>query len=117
MKKAIGRLLITSLVCGPLAGCATGYEQPQGPNILQAIGDRYAGRPLTELMGRYGAPARQMQVGAETIYSWEVADTLYFGSQPPLYVRCQLDAYVPETGIVRTVSINGKEGACIRFMP
>lgn len=99
-----------------LASCAsTGSEA--GPDVTNAVGQRFAGRPVSEMLGRYGAPLRSMEVGGETVYSWEARDTLFFNTQPPLPVRCQLDAYVPASGVVRTVGVTGQMGACPKFLP
>lgn len=84
--------------------------------MLQVVGQRFAHQPLSMMLSRYGAPARQMNVEGVTVYTWEAADTLYFRSQPPLYVRCQLDAYVRD-GTVVDVGMAGQQGACERFLP
>lgn len=104
----------TVIAVALLTGCAStgGYQV----NVLQAVGDAYAGRALGAMTSRYGAPLRSMPAGDVTIYSWEVRDVLYFDTQAPLHVRCQLDAYVQD-GTVETVGLNGQQGACERFLP
>lgn len=99
-----------------LSACAT-TSAPEGDDVLGAVGQRFAGQPVTEMMARYGAPARSMPVGEETVYSWDRADTMHFQTQAPLNVRCQLDAYVKPDGVVRTVGLSGQQGACPAFIP
>jgi len=99
-----------------VASCAsTGI--PESSEVMNAVGRQFAGRPFSEMMARYGAPARSMTVGEETVYSWEKADTIHYQTQAPLAVRCQLDAYVKQDGTVRTVGLSGQQGACPAFIP
>lgn len=101
-------------LCLALAGCAS--APAQDINVVQRVGDRFVGKAAGTMFARYGAPPRQMETGGVTVYTWERSDTLYFRTQPPLVVRCQLDAYVSD-GVVRTVGVNGKQAACVQFLP
>lgn len=108
-------LTLAFLSCAALPGCVTqgAYE----PNVSQLIGDQFVGRPVSELMQRYGAPLRSMPLQGETVYTWERSDTLYYSGHPPAHVRCQLDAYVREDGIVRTLGTSGQGGCLPKFIP
>src|SRR5690606_4872810 len=49
-----------------LASCATMETQAQEVNVLQVVGQRFAHQPLSMMLSRYGAPARQMNVEGVT---------------------------------------------------
>lgn len=99
-----------------LAGCAsTPPPRPDPQALTELMGMRFAGKPVQVMMSRYGAPLRETKVGSETVYSWERSTIMYFRTQPPMPVKCQLDAYVRSDGIVRTVGLSGQNGACPLF--
>lgn len=110
------RLALAFAAAITIGGCAT-TGIPESDDVMAAVGKRFAGKPLTKMMARYGAPARSMPVGEETVYSWERADTMHYQTQAPLNVRCQLDAYVKSDGVVRTIGLSGQQGACPAFLP
>lgn len=98
-----------------LAGCATAPSGPEPQDITNAIGNRFAGGPIGQMVARYGAPYQERVIAGETIYSWERTEYLDFG-RGPLPYRCQLDAYT-KNGIVSTVGLSGKLGGCDTFIP
>lgn len=128
-----------------LAGCATADLGPTSGELIQMVGDRYAGRPVADMAARYGMPDAQARMGGEVVYSWRASRTLRireptearragfvgdpaWGRVPyvetitalesaPYEYRCQLDAYVRPDGVVRTIGLNGKLGACDLFAP
>lgn len=51
------------------------------------------------------------------MYAWRVEDVLYYSTQPPLSVWCELVAYADDHGTVTNVGVSGKDGACVRFTP
>lgn len=115
------KTLVSALFLALLAsGCTSLDPASAGPtaqDLTNRVGARFAGRPVQEMTARYGAPLRQQPIAGETVYSWERSRTMTFSSQPPLFVRCQLDAYVKEDGVVRTIGFSGQLGACDAFMP
>lgn len=114
------KLALAAVFGAALAGCASLDPASYGPTaqeLTNLVGGRFAGRPVQEMTGRYGAPLRQQQVAGETVFSWERSRTMTFSSQPPAFVRCQLDAYVRPDGIVRTIGFSGQLGGCDAFAP
>lgn len=104
-------LVVSTMAAVTLASCASAPPAAD-PNVaLKIIGDRYVGQNVLEMTSRFGAPARRMEVDEFTVYSWERHSTLHFQTQPPLNVRCQLDAYVDKSGVVRNVGFSGQRGA------
>lgn len=108
------KLIIVAFVAGALSACAT--TQQEQVNVQQLVGDRYVGQPILAMNGRYGAPLRKMEMGDDTVYSWEVNRDLVIGGAP-LHLHCQLDAYVTSAGMVRTLGVSGNQGACVSFIP
>ena len=85
------RLPIFALPALLCAACATTPTYPEPQDYTRAVGDRFAGRPISEMLGRYGAPARQQSIAGEQVMTWERLEYLDFGRGPEPY-RCQLDA-------------------------
>ena len=112
--RTLASFLIAATVL--LSSCVS-TPPPPDPNLaLGVIGDRYVGKNILEMVSRFGAPIRKMDVDKFTVYSWEKQTTMYFQTQPPLNVRCQLDAYADSDGIVRNVGFSGQRGAaCENF--
>lgn len=124
MAPSMKRITLMFAASAALCGCASVYEDSgtsPGPSmsasIQQAIGDRYAGRPVADMLARYGAPEQRMPQGAETIYTWRRTETVYYSTQAPLVATCQLDAYVQRDLTVRTIGLNGQNAGCPGFQP
>lgn len=64
--------LSLGLTC--ICGCATS-PVAEDPRILQRIGDRFVGSPLTEAIARYGMPHTQRDFQGMKVYTWHVSTT------------------------------------------
>lgn len=102
-----------------LAGCATVPAAPEVTNdtIGNEIAARFVGRPLDDMVARYGVPNREIATGSGKSYSWDMHATYFEGLEG--YWTCRLDAHVnvPPVQTVRLVGLSGKFGACVRFRP
>jgi hypothetical protein len=99
-----------------VAGCATTAAGPEPQDYTRTVGDTYAGKHVSRMTARYGAPLRQQEVAGELVYTWERTRTQHWSTGPETY-RCQLDAYVLPNGTVRTIGFSGQLGGCDAFMP
>ena len=113
------RSLIVLSACLALAGCAT-YEggvsaYETNDTIGQSVAARYSGRPIDEMITRYGIPTRQMQTAQGEVMNWDAA-TSEFQGQYGHWTR-RLDAYVTPERTGRQVGLAGQFGACVRFRP
>jgi hypothetical protein len=98
-----------------LSGCAAPAPRPDPNALTELIAVTYSGKPVDVMMAKYGAPIRQLPVGADTVYSWERQRVMYYPGQPPSPVHCQMDAYVHNNGIVWKVGLTGQNDACPMF--
>lgn len=98
--------------CAPIPSASA----PDADYALNAIGQRFVGRNVLEMSAVLGAPMRSLPLGELVIYSWERTSTMYFETRPPLILRCQLDAYVNQSGVVTNVGFSGQQGGCDRFL-
>lgn len=111
------KTILLAIVATASSGCASAPEQWNPQTLTNAIGTRFSGQPVEQIIARYGAPTRQIEIRGETIYTWERTNVMTFQTRPDVRVGCQLDAYVTQAGIVRTIGLNGQNGACPQFAP
>ena len=95
-------LTIASCVIAP----ATPSFDPD--KAMRALGYKFVGLNVTQLMGPYGAPARSVRLSGQTAHSWEYSTS---------NLRCQLDAYTRDDGIVVNLGYSGNNGACEILLP
>lgn len=112
----VGILAVVALTLGGCGLVQSVSTPPPPPDVAGALNATYATGPVQNMLTRYGAPLRQMPSGNAVIYSWERSRVMYFGTQPPLPVTCQMDAYVSPAGVVTAVNVSGQMGACVMFM-
>lgn len=129
-----------------LGGCASYLGAgPTGDQILKKIGDRYVGRPVTELAATYGVPTEQMNFAGQHVYVWRVRNQIVWreptssttqgvvkdpsGIFPGVpysqtttgyqattsEYECALQVFVDAAYVVTNVGMNGKLGACDLF--
>ena len=111
---------ILALALLAVSGCAFVQSisvPPPAPDVSALLSSTYANGPVQQMFTRYGAPLRQTEASGAMIYSWDKSTVMYFGTQPPLPVQCQMDAYVTPSGTVTAVNVSGQMGACELFMP
>jgi len=100
-----------------LSGCSIMESRQQPPpDVNGVLNSAYRGGPATMVMQDYGAPLRQMPVGAGTVYSWEKDRTQYFQTMPPANWHCQMDAFANAQGVVTEMVVRGNMGACVAFL-
>jgi hypothetical protein len=106
-----------ALLAGLLLVFSAATFSAQQVNVLQLVGDRYARKPIMEMVARYGMPDNQMKIGKHDVYTWVHEDVMYFDRLPPLRIKCQLAAYVEDGETVANISMTGDYGACVKFIP
>lgn len=129
-----------------LAGCAAqhGQQIPSPRDLFSTVNQTYAGRPITDVLLRYGQPAGKVPYGQLTIYQFQTENTVRL--QEPVSttttgqigtydssvsyaarttgwqgynqdMKCMMRVGVRADGTVDGVDFVGQMGACQVFMP
>ncbi|MCC7097861.1 MAG: hypothetical protein IT472_11880 [Thermomonas sp.] len=110
IKKAVASILLIGIV-----GCANRPFIPAPTWLIFTVRDMYVGRPLQDIVAKYGAPDAQQDFQGEKIHIWHANTT--WGITEVQSFHCKMNVYVRPDGIIRTIDFVGQMGACKEFNP